>query len=152
MPRIELETRINAPIEVCFDAARDIGLHVRLAQSTGERAVAGRIQGLIGEGEWVTFRARHFGVPFELTAHITRFEPPFRFCDEQTRGPFAQLKHTHEFESLGEEATLMRDRIEFKCPLGVLGRVADPLVQRHLRRFLIERAQRLKTGLEATSP
>jgi len=149
MSHIELNTFIHAPIEACFDAARDIGLHVRLAQSTNERAVAGRIRGLIAEGEWVTFRARHFGVPLQLTAHITRFEPPFRFVDEQTRGPFKQMKHTHEFKAMGAQQTRMRDLIEFTCPFSIAGQIAAPLVAWHLRRFLVERAQGLRVELEA---
>ncbi len=152
MPRIELETRIDAPIQRCFDAARDIDLHVHFASKSRERAVAGRIRGLIGQGEWVSFRAQHFGWPFELTARVTQFEMPFLFVDEQTRGPFARLKHTHQFEPLGAKETLMRDTIEFTCPLRILGRVADPFVERHLRGFLIERAQGLKETLERARP
>jgi ligand-binding SRPBCC domain-containing protein len=148
MQRIELETLINAPIESCFDAARDIGLHVRLATRTRERAIAGRVKGLIGPSEWVTFSAIHFGLRLQLTAHITQFDPPHLFADEQTRGPFAFLRHTHIFESLGPEQTLMRDVVEFTAPLGILGRLAEPVVAWHLSRFLCERAQRLKLVLE----
>lgn len=149
MPRIELDTLIHAPIEACFDAARDIGLHVRLARNTKERAVAGRIKGLVGEGEWVTFRARHFGVRFCLTARIIRFEPPFRFVDEQTRGPFKRMKHTYEFQAIGAGQTRMRDLIEFECPFAIAGKIAAPVVAWHLRRFLVERADGLKSELEA---
>jgi len=148
MSHIELETLIRAPSEKCFDAARDIGLHARLARGTGERAVAGRISGLIGDGEWVTFRARHFGLRLDLTAKISYFEPPIRFADEQTRGPFARMKHTHEFQSLGPNQTLMRDVMEFECPFGIAGRFAAPIVAWHLRRFLVERARGLKGWLE----
>jgi len=150
MPRIELDTFIHAPIEACFDAARDIGLHVRLARSTSERAIAGRIHGLIAEGEWVTFSARHFGVPFQLTAHIIRFEPPFRFVDEQTHGPFKRMKHTHKFKATDAGQTRMRDLIEFECPFGFAGRIAAPVVAWHLCRFLVERADGLKVELEAS--
>lgn len=148
MPRIELETLINAPIGTCFDAARDIGLHCRLAKSTKERAIAGRVKGLICANESVTFSAVHFGVRLQLTARVTKFEPPLRFVDEQTRGPFAQLKHTHEFESLGSNQTLVRDVVEFTAPLGIFGRCAEPVVAWHLRHFLEERSDGLKSHLE----
>lgn len=149
MRSVQLDTFICAPLEACFDAARDIGLHCELAQNTDERAIAGRVRGLIGEGEWVTFSARHFGWRFELTARVTRFEAPHRFVDEQTRGPFKRLRHTHKFERLSERQTRMRDTIELECPFGVLGRLAEPMVARHLRRFLEERARGLKAHLEA---
>ncbi len=148
MPRIEHETLIHAPIERCFDAARDIGLHVRLASRTRERAIAGRVKGLIGPGEWVTFSAIHFGLRLRLTAHITEFNPPHHFTDEQTRGPFASLKHTHLFEPRGPAQTLMRDVIEFTAPCGIFGRLAEPIVAHHLLQFLKERAQGLKQALE----
>ena len=148
MPLIELETQINAPIESCFDAARDIGLHCRLAARTKERAIAGRVKGLISENGWVTFSALHFGLRLRLTARISEFSPPHRFVDEQTHGPFAHLKHTHEFESLGSNRTLMRDIIEFAAPFGICGRMAEPVVAWHLRRFLEERARGLKSQME----
>lgn len=148
MPRIELETLAHAPIQACFDAARNIGLHCRLAHRSRERAIAGRIKGLICHNEWVTFSAVHFGVRLQLSARICEFEPPLRFADEQTRGPFARLKHTHEFESRGEDETLMCDIIEFSAPFGILGKVAEPVVAWHLRRFLEERARGLKDHLE----
>jgi hypothetical protein len=62
MPRLELSTYINAPVEICFDTARSIDVHMASTAHTGERAIAGRTSGLIELGETVTWRARHFGV------------------------------------------------------------------------------------------
>ncbi len=152
VPRLEIQTLIHAPVGACFDAARDIGLHCRLAANTGERAVAGRIKGLIGEGEWVTFSAAHFGVRLQLTAQVTHFAPPFCFVDEQTRGPFAHFRHTHHFVAFGENQTRMRDTIEFTAPFGPLGKLAAPVVAWHLRGFLEGRTQALKRHLESAAP
>ena len=41
MATIKIVTVIDAPIEICFDLARDIDFHVRSMAETGERAVAG---------------------------------------------------------------------------------------------------------------
>ena len=62
MTRFRLETLIVAPIERVYDLARDVDLHARSMAHTNERAVAGRTTGLIGLGETVTWRARHFGI------------------------------------------------------------------------------------------
>jgi hypothetical protein len=75
VPRLVVETFIAAPPEVCFDLARDIGLHCETARHTQERAVAGVTSGLIGPGEWVTFEGVHFGIRQQLTARVTEFEP-----------------------------------------------------------------------------
>ena len=71
MTRIELSTFINAPVAVCFDMARSIDLHVSSMAQTGEKAISGRTGGLIGLGETVTWRAKHFGIWQTLTAKVT---------------------------------------------------------------------------------
>ena len=61
MGHVRVETSIAAPIERVFDAARNIDVHVASQVSSREEAIGGRTTGLIGLGETVTFRARHFG-------------------------------------------------------------------------------------------
>jgi hypothetical protein len=61
MPKIELHTEIDAPIERVFDLARSIDLHMLSTSHTNEKAIAGKTSGLIGLGEWVTWRAKHLG-------------------------------------------------------------------------------------------
>jgi hypothetical protein len=51
---IRIVTLIAAPTDRCFDLARDIDFHTRSLAGTGEKAVAGRTSGLIGQGESVT--------------------------------------------------------------------------------------------------
>ena len=59
MSRIELETRIDAPPERCFDLSRSVELHLEAAAATDERAVDGVTAGLLGAGDTVTWEARH---------------------------------------------------------------------------------------------
>jgi len=47
MPVIKLETRIQAPMEVCFDLCRSIDLHKISTSHTREEAVGGVVSGLI---------------------------------------------------------------------------------------------------------
>ena len=59
-------------------------------------------------------------------------------------GAFRSLRHTHTFEAV-PGGTLMRDRLEFTSPLGILGRIADALfLERYMRRFLETRNANLK--------
>ena len=71
MPRIYLETLINADINIVFDLARNMELHQKSTARTNEKAIAGRTSGLIEENETVTWRARHLGVYQQLTTKIT---------------------------------------------------------------------------------
>jgi len=54
MIRIDLVTRIAAPVERCFDLARSIDLHMASTDRTGEQAIAGITSGLIGLEQEVT--------------------------------------------------------------------------------------------------
>lgn len=144
MAVIHIDVEIGAPLNVCFDLARSVDAHVASAGSSGERAVAGVTTGLLGLGDQVTWRGRHFGIVQELTSRITAFDRPRHFRDEMVRGPFRSLVHDHYFDAV-PAGTLMRDVFEFLAPFGAVGRWSERTVlTEYLRRFLAERARVLK--------
>jgi len=151
MASFRIVTTIAAPVEVCFDLARDIDFHTRSLGETGERAVAGCTTGLIGLGESVTWEAKHLGVRQRLTAEVTAFDRPTYFRDVMTRGAFKSFAHDHRFEAR-EGGTVMTDEVEFRSPLGPLGRLVDWLFMAgYLRRLLEGRCQALKREAEAVA-
>jgi ligand-binding SRPBCC domain-containing protein len=126
-----------------------VELHVRSTAATGERAVAGKTAGLLGLGDEITWRARHFGVRQSLTGRITAYDRPRHFQDTMLRGAFSRLQHDHYFEQvLG--GTRMRDVFDYAAPLGPLGRLAEKLfLTSYLRRLLTARNQELKAVAES---
>src|SRR5688572_16497057 len=149
MAIIELTTEIDAPISRVFDLARSIDLHTNSTSMTGERAVSGVTSGLIGAGEEVTWRARHFGVWQSLTVRVEVFEPPTHFSDRMLRGAFQRMEHHHYFAP-SSQGTIMRDVFEFHSPLGILGRVVDALLlEPYLRSLLVERNRVIKSTAES---
>jgi ligand-binding SRPBCC domain-containing protein len=149
MPVLVIETKIHAPIELCFDLARRVDAHQLTAASTQERVVAGKLTGLLELGDWLTFEAVHLGIRQRLTARIVELERPHRFVDEMVSGAFSWLRHVHEFFE-ERPAVLMRDTLEWRSPLGPLGVLADKLfVERHLHKFLLEKQRALAEYAEA---
>jgi ligand-binding SRPBCC domain-containing protein len=149
VPRFELRTAIDAPPERVFDLARSIDLHTASMATHGETAVDGVTTGLIGPGESVTWRARHFFVTFRATSRITAFDPPRHFRDEMVSGPFAHFAHDHYFEP-SEHGTLMRDVFDYESPLGIIGALADALLlRRHMVRLLRERNEVVRRVAES---
>ena len=149
MPVIEIQTQVHAPLERCFDLARDLDLHLRSMEHSGERIIGGRASGLIGMGEEVTWEARHFGVLHRHTSQITRYERPYYFRDSMIHGRFARFDHDHYFEAQGSE-TLMRDVVEFASPLGILGRFVDvAFLKRYLAKLISRRNEVIKLAAEA---
>jgi ligand-binding SRPBCC domain-containing protein len=149
MEEIRLETWIDALLERCFDAARDLDLHVKSVAHTNERAVAGKTSGLLGRDEEVTWRARHFGITQHFTSRMTGFDPPRYFQDSMQRGAFRSFVHDHYFD-FANGRTRMVDVLVFSAPLGILGRIAEKLVlRRYLARLLALRAATIKDAAEA---
>ena len=151
MAAFRIETMIDAPIEVCFDLARDIDFHTRSLEGTGERAVAGCTTGLIGLGESVTWEARHLGVRQRLTVELTAFDRPTYFRDVMTAGAFRSFAHDHRFE-VWDGGAVMTDEVEFRSPLGPLGWLVDYLfLTGYLRRLLVGRCQAIKREAESVA-
>ena len=138
-------TLVAAPVQRTFDLARSIDVHLLGNTHFGEHATAGTRTGLIGPGESVTWRARHFWISQNLTSAITAFDSPLYFQDTMLRGAFQSMQHDHYFRELppspaGDTQTEMRDIFRFAAPLGPLGWLAERLVlRRYMRNLLGER-------------
>jgi ligand-binding SRPBCC domain-containing protein len=89
----------------------------------------------MAEGTLLEYRLRLHGVPVRWLTRIAVWDPPVRFADVQVRGPYRLWHHTHSFEPDGD-GTLMRDRVRYALPLGLLGELAHvALVRRDLDRI-----------------
>jgi ligand-binding SRPBCC domain-containing protein len=149
MPKIELLTEINAPIEKVFDLARSIDLHMESTKQTGEQAIAGRTSGLIEPDETVTWRAKHFGIWQTLTSKITEFDHPNFFADEMVKGAFKSFRHEHHFIKV-DDHTVMKDVFVFESPFGILGRLFSWLVlTKYMTKLLEDRNRVIKEAAEA---
>src|ERR1051326_4825129 len=97
MTTIETATIIRAPVERCFDLARSVEVHLAGNVHCGEQAVAagGVTSGLLRLSDSVTWRARHFGIRFQLTSRITAFEPPRPFYDKKTNEACGRSRPAH---------------------------------------------------------
>ena len=148
MPRIVIETLIDASREEVFNLARNIDFHTKSAAHTKEKAIAGKVSGLIELGESVTWKARHFGVWQTLESKITEFDFPNSFVDEMQRGAFKSFKHIHIFEEENGQ-TKMIDVFEYVSPCGLLGKLADILfLKSYMIKFLTRRNEIMKDEIE----
>ncbi|WP_226643007.1 SRPBCC family protein [Mesobacillus subterraneus] len=148
MPLIKHEIYIDAPINVCFDLARNVDVHIETAKKTKERAIDGVKAGLMENGDIVTWEAIHLGIKQELTAKIIKMERPYKFIDVMVKGAFHSFTHTHEFSEDGT-GTIMIDIFSYQSPFGILGKIADKLfLEKYMRAFIVNRAKELKSIAE----
>jgi len=146
MPTIHLTTFVAAPAGRVFDLARSIDLHRKSMAHTGEEAIAGTTNGLIGLNETVTWKARHLRKTRILKSKITAMNPPLSFTDEMVQGDFKSLRH---FKQIGN-GTLLIDLFTFESPYGGLGKLAERLfLTRYLKNLLETRNKVIKEYAES---
>ncbi len=77
-------------------------------------------------GTLIDYKLRVRGLPLRWRTLIKEWQPPFRFVDEQLRGPYRQWIHTHTFEAR-DGGTLARDVVHYAVPFDF---IAHPLFVR----------------------
>ena len=85
----------------------------------------------------------------KLTSKIVRFERPYLFVDQQTKGIFKSMIHEHRFETT-DSGVLMTDIFDFEAPLGLLGRIFSKFVlTAYLKKLLLRRNMIIKEYAES---
>ncbi|MBX9622505.1 MAG: TIGR01777 family oxidoreductase [Gemmataceae bacterium] len=106
----------------------------RLTPPWEDVRVVAREGGFGTDGYRVTLRAGVLGpVKGTWVAEHVGFVPGREFRDRQLRGPFAAWEHTHRMIPDGEGSSFLEDHIDYRLPLGGLGRLfGGGLVRRRL--------------------
>jgi ligand-binding SRPBCC domain-containing protein len=95
---------------------------------------------LMREGTEIDYRLKIRGIPARWKSKIRVWHPPYRFVDEQIRGPYIFWMHEHTFKHDGN-GTVCEDEVNY-VPLG--GAFLNKLfVARDIRAIFAFRSQRL---------
>jgi len=70
-----------------------------------------------------------FGIKMNWTTEITYVDAPNYFVDEQRVGPYSIWHHEHHFKTIPGGVEML-DRVNYKVPLGILGKIAHPIIVR----------------------
>ena len=148
MSSIHLTTFIMAPVERVFDLCRSINLHKISTAHTHEKVVAGVMNGLINEGETVTWQAKHLFKERKFTSRITAMLRPQSFTDEMIQGDFKSFHHEHHFKQT-DNGTIMIDVVNFESPYGIIGKLANRFyLKNYLEQLLLKRNEVIKEYAE----
>ena len=86
-----------------------------------------------------------FGIPFRWVTEITHVEKGHYFVDEQRFGPYTFWHHKHFIKEI-PNGVQMTDIVDYKLPLGFLGRFAHWLfVKKKVKSIFDYREQKLES-------
>jgi ligand-binding SRPBCC domain-containing protein len=146
MPILETSTTLPLPLEEVFQffgnaenleriTPTELGFHI-LTPTPIE----------MKPGTLIDYRLRLFGFPFTWRTLISAWEPPYKFVDEQLKGPYKKWVHTHTFEEVDGQ-TIIRDHVDYELPLAPLGNIGLPLVKYQVGRIFAFREEAIKKAL-----
>lgn len=95
----------------------------------------------IMRGTLIDYKLRLRGIPLRWQSRISVWEPPFRFVDEQVRGPYRLWHHEHVFEEVSG-GTLCHDYVDYAVYGGRL--INSLLVRPDLMKIFSIRQQKLR--------
>ena len=143
------ESRIAAPPDVVFrfhespDALQQLippWENVQVVESSGS----------LEPGSRVVLKGRAGLIPVRWVAVHTEYEPPHLFADRQESGPFPLWYHRHRFLDDGDGGTILRDEVEYRPPLGLVGRwLGGWLIRRKLARMFEYRHETTRRLIES---
>jgi ligand-binding SRPBCC domain-containing protein len=136
VPTVKLTTRVNAPVERCFDLYRSVSLHVDSYQHAHEQAVGTITAGLVGPGDVAAFRMRAFGFPYRMSVKVVAYDRPRHFRDSQTEGFFLRADHDHHF-AVEDGTTVVTDVFDYTPRFSWLGTLLDRLILARYVRWTI---------------
>jgi ligand-binding SRPBCC domain-containing protein len=72
---------------------------------------------VIRSGTLIDYKLRLHGIPIRWQSEISEWDPPSRFVDRQTRGPYRMWRHEHRFVEQ-DGGTLVIDHVEYRVTGG----------------------------------
>lgn len=146
MPIIETKTYMEAPLEVCFNAARNSNDIADSIPNIKNAKVDTKLNKNVGIGDkfYLTHSYLKGNINFDTKYNVIEFVPPFKFSEQITGPFFKEFKHTHEFLEK-KEGTLIIDTIEYEVSFGIIGSKMDKkYIDGLLRDYIYNRLSHLK--------
>jgi hypothetical protein len=144
MPLLERETIVPAPRPEVFAFFEDPRNLAKLTPQSMDFAIREIDDPPMQPGFRIAYTIKWLSLPIKWVTIFESYDPPTGFTDVQAKGPYRLWRHEHSFEDLGDR-TLMRDRVQYELPFGILGSIAHRLiVAGQLKRIFDYRARRIR--------
>jgi len=143
----QLQTRlfVARDLETAFNFFADAGNLQRLTPPWLEFQILTPRPIPMHAGALIDYRLRVHGVPIRWRTEIAEWQPPHRFVDRQTRGPYRLWRHTHTFTPVAG-GTMVEDTVRYQPRGGAL--VHGLFVRRDLERIFRFRQEEILNAFD----
>ncbi len=139
--RLHYQQLLPLDIETTFAFFADAGNLERLTPPWLNFQILSQMPLVMRPGTRINYRLKLHGIAIDWQSEISAWVPPYRFVDEQRRGPYRLWHHTHTFEAVGDNATLVHDEVLYAVPGGA---IVNLLVRPDLERIFKFRREELQ--------
>lgn len=154
MPIIQVKTLLEAPIEQCFNAARNPLDIVASVPPIKDSIVDSKLVNKVNLGDkfyidTLLFKEK-FKDKFLITTkyNVVEYVPPFKFSEEVTNIFFKEFKHVHEFTQKKAKVEMV-DTIEYKMAFGFIGNIINKrYIDVIIRTYLYNRIKKTQGRLK----
>ena len=144
----EHKTHVKSNIEDTFAWHERKGSFRRL-MPPWEVAEEVRADDTLEDGAQRIFRFPMGPVKMKWIARHSKYNPPHSFEDDMLKGPFKSWHHKHQFTQNDDGSTYVIDKVNYKLPMGILGKiVAGKMVRKRIERMFYARQIRLERDLK----
>lgn len=106
------EQRLELPRELMFSFFADAANLERITPPWLHFQIVSPLPIPMERGARIEYWLRLRGLPIRWQTEITAWEPPYRFVDEQRRGPYRRWIHEHRFEE-ADDGVLAVDHVRY---------------------------------------
>ena len=147
--RLTAKMTVDLPREEVFEFFADANQLERITPSWLNFKVLTPRPITMKAGLLLDYKIRLHAIPIKWRTEISAWDPPFRFVDQQLKGPYKRWWHEHIFEDLGNGLTLVRDEVHY-IPRGgsLLHRL---MVKPDLKRIFTYRQEQLAKRFKVCS-
>jgi len=109
---LEYKTSINKPLDEVFAFFSKAENLNKLTPSELQFEILTPSPIAMKKGAMIEYKIKLSGIPFKWKTEICEWNPPYKFADQQLKGPYTKWYHEHIFTE-EEGKTIMIDRITY---------------------------------------
>lgn len=125
---LEVEQELDLSIEEAWDFFSSPKNLEKITPEEMGFKITCKDPGKMYSGQIISYTVGIFpGIRSNWITEITHVDYLKVFVDEQRFGPYAMWHHEHHFRMEGDKL-IMTDKVSYKVPLGILGRIMHPIL------------------------